>query len=61
MKNAILWNFKFFAGLGILAFIAGILNAFVFNHGLLGLSGTVVGGWIAYDNIQKIRACANES
>lgn len=56
MKKEVPSQLKIFAGIGIVAFIAGNLNAFVFDHGLFGLCGSVVGAWLAYDNIQKIRA-----
>ncbi len=56
MKKTAPLEHKLFAGFGVLAFICGLLNAFVYQNHLLGLSGAVVGLWLAYDNFQKIKA-----
>jgi len=56
MKKSAPLEHKIFAGFGVLALLAGLLNAFVYQNYLIGIAGAGVGLWLAYDNFQKIKA-----
>jgi hypothetical protein len=48
-------EYKIFATLGIITIISGILLTIMGSY-IPGIGGTIVGIWLATDNINKIRA-----
>ncbi len=45
---------KFFIGLGILTVISGIALIFEKKY-VAGVSGSIVGAWLIFDNLKKLK------
>lgn len=53
-KSKTTWN-KLFLGVGVIAVMSGIF-LIVEGDYLIGTSGSIVGAWLVFENIKKLKA-----